>query len=120
MLRQERPLAWLRRSPKPSSAVRCFDSPISTIPVRSAQQPDFARVPLDRGASAEQRRDCDTLAILGGCGLRRAELACLPFEKIQIRQGHWVIVDLLGKGGNVQTIPILHWVKDKLDRWTSA
>ena len=28
------------------------------------------------------------LAILVGCGLRRAELANFPVEKIQIRQGH--------------------------------
>jgi len=34
------------------------------------------------------------LAILVGCGLRRAELTNLPVEKIQARQGHWVIVDL--------------------------
>ena len=55
------------------------------------------------------------LAILVGCGLRRAELANLPFEKIQIRQGHWVIVDLVGKGGHVRTIPIPRWAKEKLD-----
>ena len=54
------------------------------------------------------------------CGLRRAELANLPFEKIQIRQDHWVIVDLVGKGGHVRTIPIPQWAKEKLDRWTSA
>ena len=72
------------------------------------------------GDRLQQRRDCAMLAVLVGCGLRRAELAHLPFEKIQIRQGHWVIVDLVGKGGHVRTIPIPHWVKDKLDRWTSA
>ena len=60
------------------------------------------------------------LAILVGCGLRRAELANLPVEKIQIRHGHWVIVDMVGKGGHVRTIPIPPWAKDKLDRWTSA
>jgi len=60
------------------------------------------------------------LAILVGCGLRRAELANLPVEKIQVRQGHWVIVDLVGKGGHVRTIPIPRWAKEKLDRWTSA
>ena len=49
-----------------------------------------------------------------------AELANLPVEKIQIRQGHWVIVDLVGKGGHVRTIPIPQWAKEKLDRWTSA
>ena len=70
------------------------------------------------GDGLPQRRDCAMLAILAGCGLRRGELANLPVEKIQIRQGHWVIVDLIGKGGHVRTIPIPHWAKDKLDRWT--
>jgi site-specific recombinase XerC len=60
------------------------------------------------------------LAILVGCGLRRFGLANLPVEKIQVRQGHWVIVDLVGKGGHVRTIPIPRWAKEKLDRWTSA
>ena len=72
------------------------------------------------GDGLQQRRGCAMLAILVGCGLRRAELANLPVEKIQIRQGHWVIVDLVGKGGHVRTIPIPTWAKEKLDRWTSA
>lgn len=72
------------------------------------------------GDGVRGRRDCAMLAILVGCGLRRAELANLPVEKIQIRQGHWVIVDLVGKGGHVRTIPIPHWAKDKLDHWTTA
>jgi len=72
------------------------------------------------GDGLRQRRDCAMLAILVGCGLRRAELANLPVEKIQIRQGHWVIVDLVGKGGHIRTIPIPHWAKEKLDRWTTA
>ena len=72
------------------------------------------------GDGLQQRRDCAILAILLGCGLRRAELANLSVEKVQIRQGHWVIVDLIGKGGHVRTIPIPHWAKEKLDRWTIA
>jgi len=52
---------------------------------------------------------------LVGCGLRCAELANLPVEKIQIGQGHWVIVDLVGKGGHIRTIPIPHWANEKLD-----
>ena len=72
------------------------------------------------GDGLQRRRDCAMLAILVGCGLRRAELAHLPFEKIQIRQGHWVIVDLVGKGRHVRTIAIPTWAKDKLDRWTAA
>jgi site-specific recombinase XerD len=72
------------------------------------------------GNCLQQQRDSAMLAILVECGLRRAELANLPIEKIQIRQGHWVIVDLVGKGGHVRTIPIPSWAKERLDRWTSA
>ena len=72
------------------------------------------------GDGLRERRDCAMVAILVGCGLRRAELANLPVEKIQIRQGHWLNVDLVGKGGHVRTIPIPQWAKEKLDRWTSA
>ena len=39
------------------------------------------------------------LAILLGAGLRRSELASLDFERIQQRDGRWVIVDLAGKQG---------------------
>jgi integrase len=51
------------------------------------------------------------LAMLLGCGLRRSELVGLAIEKVQVRQGHWVIVDLIGKGGHIRTIPIPQWVK---------
>jgi site-specific recombinase XerD len=33
------------------------------------------------------------LAILLGCGLRRAEAAALSFSDIQQREGRWVLVD---------------------------
>jgi site-specific recombinase XerC len=60
------------------------------------------------------------LAILFGCGLRRAELACLETDDIQTRQGHWAIVDLIGKGGHIRTVPIPQWAKQALDEWISA
>jgi hypothetical protein len=60
------------------------------------------------------------LAMLFGCGLRRSELAGLEVDDIQTRQGHWAIVDLIGKGGHVRTVPIPHWVKQALDEWISA
>ena len=37
--------------------------------------------------------------------MRRAELSALTVEDLQIRQGHWAIVDLVGKGGHVRTVP---------------
>src|SRR5580692_8865744 len=50
------------------------------------------------GESLRSNRDLAMIAILLGCGLRRAELASLRIEDVQVRQGHWAIVDLIGKG----------------------
>jgi site-specific recombinase XerC len=46
------------------------------------------------------------LAILIGCGLRRAELAALKAHDFQIREEHWVIADLIGKGKHIRAIPV--------------
>lgn len=40
------------------------------------------------------------------CGLRRHEAAELTIDHIQQREEHWAIVDLVGKGGHVRTIPV--------------
>jgi integrase len=37
------------------------------------------------------------IAVLIGCGLRRAEAAALKLEDFQLRDGRWVIADLNGK-----------------------
>lgn len=62
------------------------------------------------GASLRARRDYVTLAILLGCGLRRAELTALRIENIQQGEEHWVIADLVGKGGHIRTAPVQNWV----------
>ena len=72
------------------------------------------------GESPRSNRDLAMIAILLGCGLRRAELASLRIEDVQIRQGHWAIVDLVGKGGHVRTVPMPNWVKRAVDKWTVA
>jgi site-specific recombinase XerD len=72
------------------------------------------------GESLRSNRDLAMIAILLGCGLRRAELASLRMEDVQIRQGHWAIVDLVGKGGHVRTVPMPNWVKRAVDKWTVA
>jgi len=72
------------------------------------------------GVSLRSNRDLAMIAILLGCGLRRAELASLRMEDVQIRQGHWAIVDLVGKGGHVRTVPMPNWVKRAVDKWTVA
>src|SRR5258705_449766 len=65
-------------------------------------------------------RDRAILAVLLGCGLRRSEVAALAVAHIQLRDGRWCIVDLLGKHGRVRTIPMPTWVKVATDAWTSA
>jgi integrase len=71
-------------------------------------------------ASIRGKRDYATLAILLGCGLRRGELTALRVEDIQQREEHWVIADLVGKGGHIRTIPVPDWVKAGIDAWTRA
>jgi integrase len=60
------------------------------------------------------------LAVLLGCGSRRGELIDLMFDHIQCREDHWAIVDLVGKGTHVRTVPMPDWVKETLDDWLSA
>lgn len=42
-------------------------------------------------------RDRALLAVLIGCGLRRAEASILSFSHIEQREGRWAIVDIVGK-----------------------
>jgi integrase/recombinase XerD len=62
-------------------------------------------------------RDRAVLAVLIGCGLRREEAARLAIEQIQLRDARWVIVDLMGKGNKIRTVPVPAWVKVTLDAW---
>jgi len=73
-----------------------------------------------RGNSMRAKRDYAMLALLFGCGFRRSELVGLELDEIQIRQGHWAVVDLIGKGGHIRTVPIPQWVKAALDQWIVA
>src|SRR5271156_4511609 len=81
-----------------------------------------ARLLLERanGQGLRHVRDVAMIAILLGCGLRRAELSALRKEDIQVRQGHWAIGDLVGKGIHVRTVPMPGWGKNAIDRWLTA
>jgi site-specific recombinase XerD len=70
--------------------------------------------------SVKGKRDRAILAMLLGCGLRRRELVDLNFDHIQRREDHWAIVDLVGKGGHIRTVPMPDWVKQMIDDWRSA
>lgn len=66
------------------------------------------------------KRDYCILALLVGCALRRSELSTLMLDDIQLREGRWVIVDLVGKGGRVRTVAIPVWVKNAINVWQTV
>ena len=63
------------------------------------------------GNSLRGKRDAAILGLLLGCGLRRSEATSLRVDQLQMRESHWVIVDLTGKGGRLRTVPMPAWCK---------
>ena len=66
------------------------------------------------------KRDRAILGIMLSCGLRRRELSELKVHHLQRRENHWVIVDMIGKGGHIKTVPVPEWVKQAVDDWMVA
>ena len=62
-------------------------------------------------------RDGAIVGLLLGCGLRRSEVVGLTVDQLQTRDGRWVIVDLIGKGRRLRTVPVPSWSKQLLDAW---
>jgi site-specific recombinase XerD len=62
-------------------------------------------------------RDGAMLGLLLGCGLRRSEVVGLNLDQLQSREGRWVVVNLIGKGKRLRTIPVPSWRKELLDAW---
>jgi integrase len=82
---------------------------------------DEARTLLGKPSdSLRRKRDRAILALLIGCGLRRAELVGLRTGDFQVREDHCVIADLVGKGKHIRTVPIPSWAKRSVDEWTAA
>ncbi len=77
----------------------------------------IAAIPQD---TLQNKRDAAMIALLFGCGLRRAELTTLEVRQVQRRENHWTIVDLVGKGRRVRTVPVPEWAKTALDGWLEA
>jgi site-specific recombinase XerD len=65
-------------------------------------------------------RDRAVLALLLGCGLRRAEASNLTFDHIQQRDGRWVLVDLLGKRNKLRSVPMPAWTKAAIDEYAGS
>lgn len=66
------------------------------------------------------KRDRAILAVLIGCGLRRAELLRIDVEDLQQREGRWVLPDMMGKGNRLRTVTIPAGVKARIDVWLKA
>jgi site-specific recombinase XerD len=83
---------------------------------------DQSRSLLREGSadSLRGKRDRAILALLIGCGLRRTELVGLETEDLQVREEHWVIADLIGKGKHIRTVPAPAWAKRAVDDWITA
>ncbi len=71
-------------------------------------------------AHLKGRRDKAILALMLGCGLRRAEVAGLTLEHLQQREGHWIIADMVGKAAHIRTVPMPDWVKSAVDGWVTS
>ena len=72
------------------------------------------------GSTLRDVRNHAILAMLIGCGLRRAEIVTIKVEDFALREEHWVLADLIGKGGHMRTVPVPSWVKSAVDVWTAA
>jgi integrase len=44
----------------------------------------------------------------------------LTLDHLQQREEHWAIIDLVGKGGHIRTVPVPDWVRAELDNWLNA
>ena len=60
------------------------------------------------------------LATLLGCGLRRHELVKLLIDQLQLRDGRWVIANLIGKRNKTRTVTIPTWTKQAIDDYLDA
>lgn len=71
-------------------------------------------------ATPKGLRDRALLAVMLGCGLRRSEVVALTFDHLQVRDDRPVIVDLVGKGGRVRSVPMAGWARKAIKEYAEA
>jgi site-specific recombinase XerD len=75
---------------------------------------------LPDASTLKGKRDRAILALLVGCGLRRAEVTAITVADVQQRENRWVLIDLRGKHGRIRTVPIPAFVKLAVDVWLES
>ena len=65
-------------------------------------------------------RDFVVLGLMIGTGMRLEEISRLNIEDLRKREGRMCIVDMVGKGRRVRTIPVARWLEDGILRWLVA
>ncbi len=71
---------------------------------------------IDR-STKQGRRDAAVLALLLGCGLRRAEACLLTVDQIRPHNDKTLLVNLVGKGGRVRSVGVPGWAAQILEQW---
>ena len=71
-------------------------------------------------ATLKGLRDRALLAVMIGGGLRRSEVAGLEFAHLALRDGRWMILDMIGKRQHVRSVPVPLWLKQAIDIWARA
>lgn len=68
-------------------------------------------------AACKNSRERALIAILCGCGLRRAEVAGLTWEQYTERAYRKVLADVTGKGGRVRTVAVPVWAVEIIEEY---
>jgi integrase len=64
------------------------------------------------------RRDAAVLALLLGCGLRRAEACALEVEQIRTNpDGSTILANLMGKGNKIRSVSVPGWAARLIEEW---
>lgn len=63
------------------------------------------------------RRDAAVLALLLGCGLRRAEVCSLTLDHLRWHNDKLILTNLIGKGGRVRSVAVPVWAAQLIQEW---
>lgn len=69
------------------------------------------------GTTLHPARDQALVAVMVGCGLRRAEVCGLEWEQLRQRDSRWCLTDIRSKAQRVRTVAVPGWVAQYLHEY---